>query len=82
MEENIQHIISKRKEFIMEDHSIHGFDHWKKLKKNAIMLANQPGVDLTVVRLFAHIHDCKDKMIILILNTDKDRHSCIRIETN
>jgi rhodanese-related sulfurtransferase len=30
------------------------------------MLANQPGVDLTVVRLFAHIHDCKDKMIILI----------------
>jgi uncharacterized protein len=60
MEENIQHIIElARKEFIMEDHSIHGFDHWEEVEKNAIMLANQPGVDLTVVRLFAHIHDCR-----------------------
>jgi hypothetical protein len=34
MEENIQHIIElAKKEFIMEDHSIHGFDHWEELKK-------------------------------------------------
>jgi predicted metallo-beta-lactamase superfamily hydrolase len=75
MEENIQHIIElAKKEFIMEDHSIHGFDHWKKLKK-CYNVSKSTGVDLTVVRLFAHIHDCKDKMIILTLNTDKDRHS-------
>jgi uncharacterized protein len=60
MEENIQHIIElAKKEFIMEDHSIHGFEHWEEVEKNAIMLANQPGVDLTVVRLFAYIHDCR-----------------------
>jgi uncharacterized protein len=60
LEEAIQKIIKLAKEqFILEDHNIHGFDHWNEVEKNGIMLANQPGVDLTVVRLFAHIHDCK-----------------------
>lgn len=60
LEEAIQKIIKLAKEqFILEDHNIHGFDHWDEVEKNGIMLANQPGVDLTVVRLFAHIHDCK-----------------------
>ena len=60
LEEAIQKIIKLAKEqFILEDHNIHGFDHWDEVEKNGIMLANQPGVDLTIVRLFAHIHDCK-----------------------
>ena len=60
LEEAIQKIIKLAKEqFILEDHNIHGFDHWDEVEKNGIMLANQPGVDLIVVRLFAHIHDCK-----------------------
>jgi uncharacterized protein len=76
MEENIQHIIElAKKEFIMEDHSIHGFEHWEEVEKNAIMLANQPGVDLTVVRLFAYIHDCRRQ------DDHIDPAVCIRIET-
>lgn len=60
LEEAIQKIIKlAREQFILEDHNIHGFDHWDEVEKNGIMLANQPGVDITVVRLFAHIHDCK-----------------------
>jgi uncharacterized protein len=60
MEENIQRIIELAKnEFIMEDHNIHGFDHWEEVEKNGIMLSDQNGVDLVIVRLFAHIHDCK-----------------------
>ncbi len=60
LEEKIKKIIElAKKQFILEDHNIHGFDHWNEVEKNGIMLANQPGVDLTVVRLFAHIHDCK-----------------------
>ena len=56
LEEAIQKIIKLAKEqFILEDHNIHGFDHWDEVEKNGIMLANQPGVDLTVVRLFAYI---------------------------
>ena len=54
LEEAIQKIIKLAKEqFILEDHNIHGFDHWNEVEQNGIMLANQPGVDLTVVRLFA-----------------------------
>lgn len=60
MEEKIKHIIELAKnEFIMEDHNIHGFDHWEEVEKNGIMLSDQNGVDLVIVRLFAHIHDCK-----------------------
>jgi uncharacterized protein len=60
MEQKIEKIIKLAKQqFILEDHNIHGFDHWEEVEKNGIMLANQSGVDLTVVRLFAYIHDCK-----------------------
>ena len=58
LEEAIQKIIKLAKEqFILEDHNIHGFDHWDEVEKNGIMLANQPGVDLTVVRLFSGFWD-------------------------
>jgi uncharacterized protein len=60
LEKDIQRIVKLAKaQFILEDHSIHGFDHWEEVEQNGIMLANQPGVDLTIVRLFAYIHDCK-----------------------
>jgi hypothetical protein len=51
MEENIQHIIELAKKRIYG----RSFHSWirplGRSWKNAIMLANQPGVDLTVVRL-------------------------------
>ncbi|MEN6292259.1 MAG: HD domain-containing protein [Methanobacterium sp.] len=60
LEESIQKIIKLAKsQFVLEDHNIHGFDHWEEVEQNGIMLANQPGVDVTVVRLFAYLHDCK-----------------------
>ena len=47
-------------QFVMDhDDSMHGIAHWQEVEKNAIMLAVQPNVDMTVVRLFAYFHDCK-----------------------
>lgn len=45
--------------FVMDADSLHGFDHWKRVHDNGVLLASQSGVDLAVVRLFAWLHDCK-----------------------
>jgi uncharacterized protein len=47
--------------FVMDKESIHGVHHWDEVHENGVMLSRQPGVDLTVVRLFAYLHDCKRK---------------------
>jgi uncharacterized protein len=60
LERNIQRIISIAKShFVMDEKSIHGFSHWEEVEKNGIILASQKGADLTVIRLFAYLHDCK-----------------------
>ena len=60
-EQEIQKIIELTMAQFVMDHgtSAHGIAHWQEVEKNAIMLAVQPGVDMTVVRLFAYFHDCK-----------------------
>lgn len=59
--EDFNRIIELTMDQFAMDHetSIHGITHWQEVEKNAIMLAVQPGVDMTVVRLFAYFHDCK-----------------------
>lgn len=37
--------------------SIHGPEHWRRVERNALMIAAQNGADLDVVRLFAVLHD-------------------------
>ncbi len=38
---------------------VHGIDHWKRVERNACILASRTGADLSVVRLFALFHDCQ-----------------------
>ena len=61
IEECLKEIIKLTMSQFVMDHetSMHGITHWQEVEKNAIMLAVQPGVDMTVVRLFAYFHDCK-----------------------
>jgi len=37
--------------------SIHGLRHWRTVDDNARLLCSDTGADLTVVRLFAYLHD-------------------------
>ncbi|HSJ02920.1 MAG TPA: hypothetical protein VK956_10725 [Verrucomicrobium sp.] len=37
--------------------SVHGADHWRRVERNAIVLATQTGASVDVVRLFAIFHD-------------------------
>jgi uncharacterized protein len=40
-------------------HSVHGPDHWKRVERNALLLATRTGANIAVVRLFAVFHDCR-----------------------
>ena len=40
-------------------YSIHGPDHWRRVERNACVLAARTGAILSVVRLFALFHDCQ-----------------------
>ena len=37
--------------------SIHGPDHWRRVERNALLIAARNGADMDVVRLFAVLHD-------------------------
>jgi uncharacterized protein len=39
--------------------SIHGPSHWRRVERNGLLLAEQIGVDVDVVRLFALFHDSR-----------------------
>ncbi len=40
--------------------TLHGVSHWERVERNGMMLATQ-GCDLTVIRLFAYLHDsCRE----------------------
>ena len=41
------------------DSNIHGLAHWRQVEFNGLLLAPVTGADVTVVRLFALVHDCK-----------------------
>ena len=40
-------------------YSIHGPDHWRRVERNAVILAARTGARIEVVRLFALFHDSK-----------------------
>lgn len=40
-------------------YSVHGPDHWKRVERNALILAIDNGADTDVVRLFALFHDAQ-----------------------
>jgi uncharacterized protein len=43
-------------QFRLQD-SLHGVDHWLRVESNGRLLATKTGADVTVVRLFAFLHD-------------------------
>jgi uncharacterized protein len=46
------------KRFTLGLHSLHGPDHWQRVERNAIVIAEHtPGVDVKLARLFAALHD-------------------------
>ena len=36
---------------------LHGISHWERVERNGLLLAT-PECDVTVIRLFAYLHDC------------------------
>jgi uncharacterized protein len=43
--------------FALGAHSLHGPDHWRRVEAHGLEIAARSGADLTVVRLFAALHD-------------------------
>lgn len=43
----------------LDEFSIHGPDHWNRVKHNGLQLAKRNGADETVVTLFALFHDAE-----------------------
>ena len=46
-------------QFHLSGSSVHGPDHWRRVERNALLLARRTGADVTVVRLFAVFHDSR-----------------------
>lgn len=46
-----------RKQYVLDWHGIHGWDHWMTVHENGITLAQENGADLRVIELFALLHD-------------------------
>jgi uncharacterized protein len=46
-------------QFPMDIHSIHGPRHWKQVEKNGLLLAEETGVDGTIIKLFSIFHDSR-----------------------
>jgi uncharacterized protein len=42
-----------------ETYSVHGPDHWRRVERNACILASRTGAVIPVVRLFALFHDSR-----------------------
>lgn len=47
------------KECIVRPHSVHGPDHWRRVERNGLLLAQRTGANVVLVRLFALFHDCR-----------------------
>lgn len=46
-------------QFHSPGYSVHGPDHWRRVERNALLLATRTGADIAVVRLFALFHDSR-----------------------
>ena len=42
-----------------DEFSVHGPDHWRRVERNACILATRTGANVSVVRLFALFHDSR-----------------------
>ena len=42
----------------VEYYTIHGPDHWVRVERNGLYIAEKTGADKTIVQLFALFHDC------------------------
>ena len=47
------------RQFHGPEYSVHGPGHWRRVERNALLLATRTGADITVVRLFALFHDSR-----------------------
>jgi uncharacterized protein len=47
--------------FLLPEESIHGPEHWKRVREIGLKLANENGADKEVVELFALFHDAQRK---------------------
>jgi len=54
-----QHWKAVTAQFPLDLDSIHGPAHWRRVERNALLLADRTGADGTVVRLFAVFHDAQ-----------------------
>ena len=45
-------------QYKLDPHGYHGPSHWLRVETFSRYLADQTGADVTVVRLFARLHDC------------------------
>lgn len=44
-----------------DDHTVHGLDHWNQVEYNGLLLAKRTHADVTIIRLFALLHDsCRE----------------------
>jgi len=46
-----------RDQYVLKWDGIHGWDHWVTVYENGLLLARENGADLSVVELFAFLHD-------------------------
>ena len=57
--ERLQQVLVEH--FALGEWSLHGPDHWKRVERNGLQLANVTGADPVVVKLFALFHDsCRE----------------------
>ena len=47
------------KETSVDHCSIHGPEHWARVERNGLYIAEKTGADPTIVQLFALFHDCR-----------------------
>ena len=52
----LDHILS---EFVLELESIHGINHWRRVARNARLIAKYVTIDTDITDLFAYFHDSK-----------------------
>ena len=48
-----------RAQFAVDWYGIHGIQHWERVRENGLRLAAVTGANLTVVELFAYLHDSR-----------------------
>mgnify|MGYP002623859301 CR=1 FL=1 len=57
--DNLWHVLTEHSS--LGEWSLHGPDHWRRVERNGVELAEAAGADVDVVRLFAVFHDsCRE----------------------